>query len=432
MKLPIRLLLSLWLVLQMPALCRADDLQPPMPALDRLTLKQAELLLAARNRELSIAQQGVAAAQADRMTAALRPSPNLYLNTFGWNSGPGLGSGNLADKRLDSQIGVSELFERGGKRALRTEIADLNIQAAQHDYADTTRQQKAALYDTYYDVLASQQRLDIAQQNAQAFQKTVDAAQLRLNAGDISGAEVARIEVDALHAQNDARAAQADLEKARIALAYLLGVENSAAQIHVVDDWASVVNADTNADIDAMVQARADVRSAQARLQVAQKARDLARAARSRDITGMVQFEHYPGDFTNNTWGVGVSIPLTGDYVYEGQIRHAESDLTIAQENYDRTVALARGEIESGRADLQAARENVARFNGDLLTQARKAADGAEFAYNRGAMNVMDLLDARRQFYATQLEAVASQADYAKALAHWRLTIPAPTSPPEN
>ena len=38
------------------------------------------------------------------------------------------------------------------------------------------------------------------------------------------------------------------------------------------------------------------------------------------------------------------------------------------------------------------------------LTAAEKAASGAEFAYTRGAIGVMDLLDARRQLYATRLE----------------------------
>jgi cobalt-zinc-cadmium efflux system outer membrane protein len=35
----------------------------------------------------------------------------------------------------------------------------------------------------------------------------------------------------------------------------------------------------------------------------------------------------------------------------------------------------------------------------------------------------MDLLDARRQLYATRLESVTAQADYARALAAWRAAI---------
>jgi len=58
-----------------------------------------------------------------------------------------------------------------------------------------------------------------------------------------------------------------------------------------------------------------------------------------------------------------------------------------------------------------------------LLAEAQKAAEGAEFAYSRGAIGVMDLLDARRQLYATRLEASGAQADYAKSFAVWQAAI---------
>jgi hypothetical protein len=49
-----------------------------------------------------------------------------------------------------------------------------------------------------------------------------------------------------------------------------------------------------------------------------------------------------------------------------------------------------------------------------------QAAAGAEFAYSRGAIGVMDLLDARRQLHATRLEYASALGDYAKAFSIWR------------
>jgi len=43
----------------------------------------------------------------------------------------------------------------------------------------------------------------------------------------------------------------------------------------------------------------------------------------------------------------------------------------------------------------------------------------AEFAYKQGAQSVMDLLDARRTYKATQIEAASARSDYATALAAW-------------
>jgi cobalt-zinc-cadmium efflux system outer membrane protein len=178
------------------------------------------------------------------------------------------------------------------------------------------------------------------------------------------------------------------------------------------------------------------VAAARARLQAAEKRRELARSLRTRDISASVQMEHVPWNpLANptavNTFGFGLSIPLFTNYYYEGEIARAEADLDAARTNLERTKALAMGEIESSRADLDSAIDRVRRFKEDLLKQAQKAADGAEFAYGQGAIGVMDLLDSRRQLYITRLDASAAQADYAKALAAWRASVSAASTRPQ-
>ena len=146
----------------------------------------------------------------------------------------------------------------------------------------------------------SQERLKIAGETAAAYQKTIDAVEKRLKAGDISASDVARIRVDALRAQNDARAAEAERLKAQTQLAYTIGVEKDAAKLGAADGWPAASDV-TAADLEKILSGRADVQAARARIAAAEKGRDLARALRTRDVTGMVQFEHFPGDFSNNT-----------------------------------------------------------------------------------------------------------------------------------
>jgi cobalt-zinc-cadmium efflux system outer membrane protein len=66
--------------------------------------------------------------------------------------------------------------------------------------------------------------------------------------------------------------------------------------------------------------------------------------------------------------------------------------------------------------------DRVRRFQEEILITAKKSADAAEFAFKNGATGVMDVLDARRSYRATRLEALNAQADYAKSLATWRAT----------
>jgi len=331
-----------------PAFMNAD--------LEQLTLRQAEILFAERNREIQLGQRQVEVAQAERLSAAARPNPNLSFSASSLSPQRGLGSGDLRDKQINSVVGLDRLFERGGKREIRMQAADQNIRASRGDYADIQRQQKVALYGAYYDLVAAQERQRIATETAGLFQKTIDAVERRFKAGDISASDVARIRVDALRAQNDARAAQAERQKAQTALAYIIGAERVAARINASDNWPETGPAADALEIEKALAGRADVQAAQARLAAAEKNRELARALRTRDVTGSVQFQHFPGDFSNNSFGIGVSIPLFLGYNFEGEIRRTEVELQIARENHERVRALALGEIVSRRAELDAAR----------------------------------------------------------------------------
>jgi cobalt-zinc-cadmium efflux system outer membrane protein len=84
---------------------------------------------------------------------------------------------------------------------------------------------------------------------------------------------------------------------------------------------------------------------------------------------------------------------------------------------------VAANEVRRATSDLNAAAERVERFDGSLLAAAQRSAQAAEFAFQRGATSVLEVLDARRTLRAVQIEALAARADYAKALAAWRASL---------
>src|SRR5215813_9071 len=397
---------------------------PPVdPAIEQLTLSQAENYFIERNRELQRARRAVEGAEADTLSAQARPNPTLSVNTSQISPSQGVGSGSLWNKRADTVIGLSQLFERGNKRELRTEVAQANAEATRGERDDVERQQRLTVHSAYYDLKLAQEKLIITAETATSYQKTLDAAQLRFNAGDIAATELARISVDGLRAQNDARMARTELARGQLTLAYLIGAERDATGVRAADPWPDIVLPGELADTERTVDARADVRAAQSRLSAAERGRDLARALRTRDITAGVQYERFPGDSANNSYGFFVSVPLFLNYNYEGEIRKAESELAAARDSVDRTRALALAEITRARSDLESAAERVLRSRDAVLAAADKAASGAEFAYSRGAIGVMDLLDARRQFYSARLESAGALADYTKAFAAWQAAI---------
>lgn len=379
--------------------------------LSHLTLQDAEKLWQQKNREIQAARSQVAGADADLMGAAQRPNPQLSLNTGSLTRSGGI-------NQSDAIVRIDQTFERGGKRELRMKNADLRLGAAREDLADTSRQNLTLLHQTYFDLLLAQEKLVITQSNAQLFGQTVDAARLRLEVGDIAKSELSRIRVDALRAENDVRQSQSDLRQAQLSLAYLIGAEAEAEHIHAVDSWpvAQLPPLDSSTDIDQ----RPDVRSALLRVQAANVARDLAVSLKTRDITVGLQFERNGSNAPTHSIGMGVSIPLLTGYEYQGEIRHAEVDALAAEDALERTRAQALVEVSQAMDSLTAAADRVSRFDGSLLAEASASLDSAEFAYRHGALSIMDLLDARRVYKSTLLEAATARADYAKSLIAWR------------
>jgi outer membrane protein, heavy metal efflux system len=392
------------------------------PDLSRLTLQQAETLFMERSRELQAARRNLEGAEADKLSAAARPNPVAAVNVSDLGSRNTTVNGASVTRYPDTIVSLSQTFERGNKRELRTEAAEFGIDASRSDLADVFRVQEVALAAAYYDLLFAQARARIAEDSAQLFRRTVVAVELRLKAGDVAASDAARIRVDALRAENEARVARAEVEKAQTALAYLIGAEAQAHRIFADDAWPAVLPP-AQPNLEEILSRRADVQAAVARLKAAQTRIELARSQRTRDLNLGVQYESYRDDSKNNTVGFAVSVPIFTNYYFEGEIARAEVEYAAAGENVDRVRAVALGDIQRARADLEAGSERIRRYDEALLREAERAAKGAELAYEKGASGVLELLDARRTLFGSQVEAVAARADYARALAVWRASL---------
>ena len=389
--------------------CGVLSFAGPALALD-LTLPQAEQLLVQKNRELQAARRAIESADAQRLIAGGRPNATLSLNST--SLGP--------NAKSDTVLRIDQPFERGNKRELRLDAASGLQRAARNDSLDVLRQQIAALQGAYYDLKQAEERSQVLAETAQLFSGTLNAAQRRLKAGDLAPADVAKVQVDYERAQNDARTAQADRTRAQIALAYLIGAERDAADLRAVDAWPTPQRADAEA-LEQAIEARPDVVAAKARVEAAEKLRDLARAQRTRDVTIGAQYERIQGgDPGSQTVGFGVAVPLFTGYDFSGDIQKAEVDRYAAMDALARARAVAMGELRRAAGDLNASADRLERFDASLLGAATRSADASEFAFSRGAISVLEVLDARRTLRAVRLEALAARNDHAKALAAWR------------
>ena len=393
-----------------------------------LTLEQALAMARERNVDVKLARNAVRIAQANTEIAGAPPNPTLTAQMANINPNSGVGGGSLANKTVDTTVRIDQLIERGDKRALRTENAQKLATASRADSAYVLFQIDRLVTEAYVDLMAAQERLSAAKDSEAILDQVLAAATKRKDAGDISGTDVERIRVDALRIKNDLAAAEGELVRARNALGLLLGDAERANTLQATDAWPALEIADSVEEVmpEKIIEARADVRAASARLDAAKSGSKLAQSLRTRDVTVGMQYEHYPQSVAGNgvganSVGVSIQIPLFVRYYYGGEIRSAEANLDNAGDILNKTRAAATGEILLTRSALQHAAERVRRNRNALLPAAEKAASAAEFAYQNGAAGVMDVLDARRTLRVTRLDALAALVDYSKSLAQWRV-----------
>lgn len=409
--------LLLWAGLLLPAALPAQTAPAPV----EVTLQQV-LQAAQDNLDVALARRALAGAQADVASADRAPFPVLSASISQIDLQNGNGSGRTwQDKTYDKSVGLDWTWERGNKRELRTLSAQRGADAARAELDETGMQQGLAALGNFYDLLAAQERLDEIGQIERNAAELARIAARRLQAGDVSAQETARTEIEAERARAERRLAELERQRAALLLWQLTALAPTPGQLRAQSAWPTPRTGDTPAvDLEAQIEARADVRAAQARVQAAQAVLDGSSAQKKSDITWGVSYNHYPGT-SNALLALRMQMPLQWGYGYQGEIGRASAQLAQAQDALEKTRRMALLELQRLQHELQAAGQRAASYDTDILPRARRVAEGAELAYRKGALSLTDLLDARRTLRSTALEALAARSEHAKALGAWQL-----------
>lgn len=399
-----------------PAGCEAAP--PAVP----LTVAAALRRLSACNRDIVAARRAVTASAADLRTAGQTQNPTLTAGVGSVSPSAGVGSGPLWRKTVDSSLRLEQLVERGGKRALRVQVAESGGAAARSDLLEVQRQQAVGVVQSLLDVAAADERNALLREVAALQADSQRANEQRVRQGDLAPIDAQRQSIEAAHAQADVLQADAEALHARQALAALLSWEPAAASLQPAPGLLDEppLPPGVAADAAAEVERRADVAAARARVAAARAARDLAAAQARTDLTVGVQLDHWPTSATNtygtgNTVSITLGIPLTIGHRFDGELARAISDGDAADENLWRVRAAALAERAKLDADLDSARQRLALLSARQVPQAERVARAAELGYSRGALGLLELLDARRTLRQSRLDLLAARADAARA-----------------
>ena len=213
MKWPLPFLL-LW-----PSVC-LGQLTAEIP--EQLDLKKALEIAVANNPQLKAARNEIEISEADRLDASKRLNPGFSAyfedyRLFHSDIGPSFQTQEIT-VRLDQEI------ETGGKRKLRTQAADLRSQAQKAQTDNVTRGLLLEVRRAYFLAVLAQTNLESAEAILQEIDRVIELNRTRFEQGDISGAELKRVEVERLKFVEDVFASKLALVNAKSTLLFLFGL----------------------------------------------------------------------------------------------------------------------------------------------------------------------------------------------------------------
>ena len=396
------------------------------------------LALSRINHDVGMAQSMAKAAQGDVIAADRSPFPVLTSKASSMDLQNGLGPGSLFyDKRIDKSVGIDWTWERGNKRALRTQTAKALAQSSNLDVEETVILQQILALNAFFDLFAAQSRADEIIQIAESYVKTFQTAQIRLKTGDISAQEAARISIEYQRALTDVNSAELERQKAALVLAQLTNMQGSPLSWRVQQSWTELgamspsqtqkdATANVVAALDDAVDQRSDVISAKTKVDASRAYFELVQSQNKADITWGASFDHYPGT-SNRLLDLRLQVPIQWSYGFEGELARAQAQLEQSIGQLEKTRLQAKTEILSLYQDVLISAQRNASYVETIIPQAVAVLKQAEFAYSKGALSLTDLLDARRTYRATRIDAIGVHSELAKAVGIWKLRTQVPT-----
>lgn len=376
----------------------------------RLTLDQALARALERNPALAAQRYGERAAAALVEQAGARPNPQLEMGFENF-----AGTGRVQGVRsLETTVQASQTFERGGKREKRVVVANRGRDAAAGEFAVRRAEVLAAVAGAYLETVAAQQRLALSEEPLALARETVEAVNARVRAGAASAAGAARARAALAGAQVEFARAQAGLVAARATLAATWG--GTPAEVPTVAGTLRVPAAvpDEGAFADRLAQ---NPRLEWQRAQVAQRraALELEQAQAVQDVTvgGGLRLLREGSDAG---LVAGVTMPLPVRNRNQGNIRAARENLAGAEQAGRAVESELRSAFTAAWQNLVAAHAAAQSLRRDALPAAAEAHAAVRAAYERGALPLIDVLDAQRALAVVRREIFETESAYAAAL----------------
>ncbi len=360
------------------------------------TLRQVVDIALQRNPDIRQARLRVDSAHGERRIARALPNP-VYA---GIPSTP-------------YQYSVALPIDLSPERLYRTRAAKQGEDATAFDQRDVVRQVLFGVRQAFYDLLLADAQRQIALEQRDIFRQLLSADSVRLRAGDLPQRDLVQSELEFARAESNLTRAEAAARASRLVLQALMGVSQPDTAFTVTGQLQSAP--ELAVPIDSLLPlafaTRPDMAGARERVDQSRSLQGLAVAGLFPVPVVSVVYQNAPFE-SGLRYAFGIALPVPLFYWNGGERQRANAGVAGAEVALQRVRVQLEADVAVALGNFRAARVLAERYQGGLLDKATAALQTSRFAYQQGAISLLELLDAIRTYGETRTEYYGAVHDY--------------------
>ena len=388
-------------------IAQANEAKAAPKQVQSLSLDQALEMAENLHPQLAEAKATVEAAEGRARQAGLFPNPEVVL---GAQQLPFNGN---ASNQKEYVAGVAQTLPLSGRLSKARTAERLEREVRARGLEVTRRDIRQRVHSAFATALYQEKAYQSQTQIHRNTQRAVATTQARLDAGDALREDLARVEMELARAKVELMRAESLRAQALVALASamgdatlrvnsLVGTLDATFAIPTLEALAANLAAQPES-----ARAEADIRARKARV-------DLAKAERIPDVKVELLY-HRLESSRENTFDVGLSIPVPLFNRNQGRLREARAEMAAAEARSRMTQNELSTRLRESHLQLTAALATSATFKTEILSRAETVLNAAEARYSAGDLSLTEILPVRRDWAAVQLSYLESLRDVMQA-----------------
>ena len=349
-----------------------------------------------RNKSLEAGLANVTSAR-----AALRVADSSALPSVSAGASVSTDSdSDFSDFSRSARLSASYQLDLFGSVAASRDAAGANLESAEFAQRALELSVTSDLAANYFDLQVARKQFEVAQDNLEIAERIFEIVRVRYDAGEISGFDFASQEAALANSRAQLPQIEQQILSLRTAIAILVGQVPQNFEVPDVDLPSQLLGRRPD-----LLQAEADLRAAQANVQIARAAM-LPSVDLGAGVTTLLT------SMSDPTASLSASLAQT---VFSGGALEAQLDSAKARReallsNYEQAIlsALRDVDVALSAINTSAQREEQLQI---ALVASRRALDSAELRYRVGTDDLTSLLSAQQNYYSATQSALEARRD---------------------